>query len=78
LGNVSPQRVRVIIEFALKVSQDPQSLVAGDYQRVRAEGVSTAELLEVILIAAVGKFNDTLADALKIDVDDMVAEALSL
>jgi uncharacterized peroxidase-related enzyme len=78
LGNVTPQRVRVIIEFALKVSQDPQGLIAEDYQRVRAEGVSTAELLEVILIASVGKFNDTLADALKIDVDDMVAEALSL
>jgi len=33
-------------------------------------------LVEIILIAALAKYNDTLADALKIEVDPMVAEAL--
>ncbi len=76
LGNVSPQRIRVIIEFALKASLHPQSLVAADYERVREQGVTDEELAEIILIAAVGKYLDTLADALKIEVDSMVAEAL--
>lgn len=76
LGNVSPQRIRAIIEFALKVAQDPQGLVSEDYERVREQGVTDEELVEIILIAAIGKYNDTLADALKIDVDPMVAEAL--
>jgi uncharacterized peroxidase-related enzyme len=76
LGNVSPQRIRVIIEFALKASLHPQSLVAADYERVREQGVTDEELTEIILIAAVGKYLDTLADALKIEVDSMVAEAL--
>jgi uncharacterized peroxidase-related enzyme len=76
LGNVSPERIRVIIEFALKVSHDPQSLVPADYERVRQEGVTEEELVEIIMVAAIGRYNDTLADALKIDVEPMVAEAL--
>jgi uncharacterized peroxidase-related enzyme len=76
LGHVSPQRVQAVIEFAIKVAENPQSLVAEDYERVREQGVADEELVEIILIAAIGKFNDTLADAVKIEVDDMVVEAL--
>jgi uncharacterized peroxidase-related enzyme len=76
LGNVSPQRIRVIIEFALKASYDPQSLVAEDYERVREQGVTDEELVEIIMVAAIGKYRDTLADALKIEVESMVSEAL--
>jgi uncharacterized peroxidase-related enzyme len=76
LGNVSPERIRAIIEFALKASHDPQGLVAEDYARVREQGITDEELVEIILIAAIGNYNDTLADALKIEVDSMVADAL--
>ena len=76
LSDVSPQRLQAIIEFALKVSHDPQGLVAEDYERVREQGVTDEELVEIILIAAIGKYNDTLADALKVEVEPMVAEAL--
>lgn len=76
LGNVSPQRIQAIIEFALKASHDPQSLVAEDYQRVRDQGVTDEELVEIIMVAAIGKYLDTLADALKIEVESMVSEAL--
>ena len=76
LGNVSPQRVQAIMEFALKTSHDPQGLVAEDYERVREQGVTDEELVEIILIASIGNYNDTLADALKIEVDSMVAESL--
>jgi len=76
LPSFTPQRVRVIIEFALKVAHDRQNLVAEDYAKVRAQGISEEELVEVILIAALGIFNDTMADALKIDIDNEVVEAL--
>ncbi len=76
LPSFTPQRVRVIIEFAVKVAHDRQNLVAEDYAKVRAQGISDAELVEIILIAAIGIFNDTIADALKIEVDHEVAEAL--
>jgi uncharacterized peroxidase-related enzyme len=76
LPNFSPQRVRVIIEFALKVAHDRKNLVAEDYDRVRAQGISDAELVEIILIAALGIYYDTVADTLKVDVDHEVTEAL--
>jgi AhpD family alkylhydroperoxidase len=76
LGNVSPQRIRAIIEFAVKVSRNPQGLVERDYERVLEQGATEAELVEIILLAAAGNLGDTLADALKIDVEPMVKEAL--
>ena len=68
--------MRVIIEFALKVAHDRKNLVAEDYAKVRAQGISEAELVEIILIAAIAIFNDTVADALQIEVDHQVVEAL--
>ena len=76
LPSFTPQRVRVIIEFAVKVAHDRQNLVAEDYAKVRAQGISDQELVEIILVAAIGIFNDTIADALKIEVDHEVTEAL--
>jgi uncharacterized peroxidase-related enzyme len=76
LGTVSPQRLQAIIAFAIKAAEDPQGLVAEDYDRVREQGVTDEEMGEIILIAAIGKYNDILADALKVEVDPMVAEAL--
>ncbi len=76
LTKVYPQRVRAIIEFAVKASRDPQGLVAEDYERVRAQGVTDEEIVEIIFVAALGKCLDTLADALKIEVEPAVAQAL--
>ena len=42
LPSFTPQRVRVIIEFAVKVAHDRQNLVAEDYAKVRAQGISDA------------------------------------
>jgi len=50
LPSLTPQRVRVIIEFALKVAHDRKNLVAEDYARVRAQGISEAELVEIIWV----------------------------
>lgn len=76
LGNINPERIRAIIEYALKVSNDAQGLMPEDYGQVRAQGVTDAELVEITLIAAIGNLNDALADALKIEVDSAVTEAL--
>jgi uncharacterized peroxidase-related enzyme len=76
LGNISPKRVQAIIQFALKCALDPQQLAAEDYDRVRDQGVSDEEIVEIIFIAAIANFSDTLADALKIEVDEMVSQVL--
>lgn len=76
LENVSPERIQAIIGFALKAAHDPQRLVAEDFERVREQGITDEEMVEIIFIAAVGNYADTLADALKIEVETMVADAL--
>ncbi|NJN55975.1 MAG: hypothetical protein HC804_15230 [Anaerolineae bacterium] len=63
---MNPHRIRVIIEFALKCALTPQSLEAEDYDRVRDQGVSDEELVEIIFIASFANMTDTLADALKL------------
>lgn len=76
LGNVNPQRARVIIQFALKCALNPQGLATADYDQVRDQGVSDAELVEIIMIAAMSNLGDTLADSLKLEVEAPVMEAL--
>ena len=78
LPNLSPERIRGTIQFALKVARSPKSLVRDDYDALRAEGVSDEELVEIIQLAAMASSGDVMADALKIDVDSMVTEALAV
>ena len=76
LPQLTPERIRVTIEFALKVSSQAKALVRADYDNLRAQGVNDEELVEIIQLAALGSSGDVLADALKVEVDDVVAQAL--
>lgn len=76
LEALAPERVQAIVRFAQKCSMDPQSLEASDYDGVRAQGVSEEELAEIIGLAALGSYLDTLADGMKVDVDSVFKEAL--
>jgi alkylhydroperoxidase family enzyme len=76
LDAVSPQRIQEIIKFAMKCAFDPQSLVEADYDRVREQGVTDEELVEIVFLAALGNFNDTMSDGLKIELDHPLLEAL--
>ena len=78
LPHLSPERIRATIQFALKVAGSPKALVREDYDALRAQGVSEAELVEIIHLAAMASSGDTLADALKIEVDPAVSEALAV
>jgi uncharacterized peroxidase-related enzyme len=76
LDSVSPERIRDVIAFALRVAHDPQGLVEADYERLRAHGITDEELVEIALNAAMATFFDILADSLKVEVDPMVAQGL--
>ncbi|MEW5958341.1 MAG: hypothetical protein AB1801_11485 [Chloroflexota bacterium] len=67
LDAVNPKRVREIIKFAVKCALNPPGLTEADYDRVRDQGVSDEELVEIIGWAAIAMYNDTLADAMKLD-----------
>ena len=76
LDSVSPERIRAIITFALKVSQDPQGLVAKDFERLREHGITDEEMVDIALNAAMATFFDILADSLKVEVDPEVVRGL--
>lgn len=76
LENVNPRRIRVIIDFAYKAAKHPQELNIDDFNRVREEGVTEAEIIEIVLVAGIAVLSDIVADALKIEVDPIILEAL--
>jgi uncharacterized peroxidase-related enzyme len=76
LPHLTPERIRVTIDFALRVAREAKSLAREDYDRVRAQGVTDEEIVEIIYLAAMGSSGDVLADALKVEVDQGVAEML--
>ncbi len=77
LGTLTPQRVQAIVTFAVKVAKSPKSLSGGDFDKLREMGVSDAEVVEIVALAALGGYLDSVADALKIDVDEMIAQGLA-
>ena len=76
LSAVAPERVQAIVLFAQKCALNPQELTAGDYDKVREHGVSDEEIIEVVSLAALGNYLDTVADALKVPVDSVFRDAL--
>ena len=76
LDALSPRRVQTIVAFAKKCATDRLNLVDEDYESVREQGVSDAEMVEIIALAALGNFLDTIADSLKLDLDEAIAQAL--
>lgn len=76
LWTLSPRRVQEIISFAVKAGTDPANLTEADYDRVREQGVTDEELMDIIAMSAYSTFADRLADSLKIDLDSVFVEAL--
>ena len=77
LSALSPVRVQTIVRFAEKCAMDRQNLTDADYEDVRNQGVSDEEMVEIIALAALGNYLDTIADSLKLPVDDFIAQALA-
>jgi uncharacterized peroxidase-related enzyme len=76
LESLSPRRVQVIVKFAKKCAMDRANLTAQDFDEVRAQGISDAEIMEVISLAALTNYLNTIADSLKVDVEDAILAAL--
>jgi uncharacterized peroxidase-related enzyme len=77
IPHLSPERLRNIIQFALKVVHSPKSVSREDYDTLRDGGLADEEIMEIVMISAMGQLHDILADSLKIDVDAMVVEGLA-
>ena len=73
LDTVAPTRTREIIKFAVRCALDPQGLSEVDYDRLREQGLSNEELVEIIGWAAVAMYNDTISDSMKLG--DLASQA---
>ena len=76
LESVSPERIQAIIAFALKVSHSPLDVNAADYERLRGQGITEEEIVEIAVNAAMATFFDILADSLKVAVEPVITEGL--
>ena len=76
LESLSPRRVQEIVKFAMKCALNRSNLSQEDFDHVREQGVSDEEIMEIISAAALTNFLNTLADSVKVDVDETIAEAL--
>lgn len=66
LDTVAPKRTQEIIKFAVRCALDPQGLTEVDYDRVREQGLSDEEVVELIGWAAIAMYNDTISDSMKL------------
>jgi alkylhydroperoxidase family enzyme len=64
------------VGFARKCATDRHSLVDADYENLREQGISDEEIVEIVSLAALGNYLDTIADSLKLEVDEAIAQAL--
>ena len=76
LGSVNPERIRAIIEFSLKVAETPKAVGRADFDTLRDYGVSDAEILELVVLSAISVASDTIADALKTQVEPQTLDVL--
>lgn len=76
LGELNPERIRAIIQFALTAAKYPQTLEPKDYENLRSMGISNDEIVQIVTVAGVAVYLDIMADALKIEVDESLSEAL--
>lgn len=77
LEDLTPMRAQVIIKFARKCALDRTNLSEADFDEVRAQGIGDGEIAEIVSLAALGNYLNTVADSLRADVDEVIASALA-
>jgi uncharacterized peroxidase-related enzyme len=74
VSDISPPKVRDIILFGLKCARDPQSLTDEDFAGLRKHGLGLSEIMEVISMAALAVYANTIADATGMASDEMFTQ----
>jgi uncharacterized peroxidase-related enzyme len=77
LEALTPERTQATIRFAQKCAFDRGNLTADDFDTLRQQGLDDAEIVEIITLAALAVYLNTIADSLKVDMDDAISAALS-
>jgi uncharacterized peroxidase-related enzyme len=67
---IRPARTRDIVKFGVKVGISPESMCDADYQVLHQHGINDMEIIEIVAMSAFAMYAITVAEALKLDVDN--------
>lgn len=65
-----PPRIRDIVRFAVKAGTEPKSLTDKDYKGLKKHNLSDAEIIEIVAMSAFATYAITVAEALKLKIDE--------
>ena len=68
-ATLDPQ-TRKMLDFAVKLTKSPSSMVEADVKELRESGLSDEQILSVVLITCMFNFMTRLADGLGVEVPD--------
>lgn len=73
INAIPDAKVRDIVLFAVKCSKNPQGLLDGDFAKLYDHGLNTAQVMELIAMAAFAVYANIIADATCMNADKMFA-----
>ncbi|WP_225408995.1 carboxymuconolactone decarboxylase family protein [Stigmatella hybrida] len=75
VSDIMPVKTRRLLEFGVRCAMNPQALTEADYETLRGQGFSQAELVETVSMAGLAVYLNTMAEALKVPPDKMFEKA---
>ena len=73
IGTIANPKLRDMIAFAVKCSQNPRSLTDEDFENLRQHGLKQSEIVEIIAMSALAVYANIIADATAMEPDEMFA-----
>ena len=70
-------RQGAILDYAVKLTQIPSSMIQDDTDKLRSHGLSDKDILDVILVTCIFNYNDRMADATGITREDFLKGLIS-
>lgn len=68
---LTPEKVRDIILFAVKCARNPQSMTPQDYAALHGHGLNDEDIMELISVVGLAVYLNIVADATGVTPDDM-------
>ncbi len=66
---------RAMLDYAVKLTREPASMVEADVEALRLRGFSDAAILDINLVTSYFAFVNRLADGLGVELEDFYKEA---
>jgi uncharacterized peroxidase-related enzyme len=74
--DLNPKRVKIAVDFAIKMTTNISSITANDHQILIDAGLSKSEIFELMSLVSVVNYSNTLAQGMMIAVDKNILSIL--